>query len=276
MFSVHMGQHMLLSMLAPILLVLGAPITLALRALRPAGHGSPPGPREWLLSAVHSKLARWFTHPLVVVPLFVGSYYVLYFSGLFDWALPLHAAHLAMKVHFLATGLLFFWPLIGVDPSPRAMSPVLRLGVLFASVPFHAFFGVALMSSHEVIGRYFYSGLALPWVPDLLADQRLGGGLAWATGEVPMLIVVVAMVAQWSRIDERAARRDDRRADRDGDADLTAYNAMLRQMAEETSGASAEAPGNAITAVGTGIADSSEGPDANSEVAGGGEAAGRS
>jgi putative copper resistance protein D len=266
MFSVHMGQHMLLSMLAPILLVLGAPITLALRTLPSAGRDGPPGPREWLLRGIHSKPARWFTHPLVVVPLFVGSYYVLYFSGLFEWALPIHVAHLAMKVHFLATGLLFFWPLIGVDPSPRAMSPVLRLGVLFASVPFHAFFGVALMSSHEVIGRYFYSGLRLPWVPDLLADQRLGGGLAWATGEVPMLIVVVAMVAQWSRIDERAARRGDRRADRDGDADLTAYNAMLRQMAGETTDAPAAAPANVAAPIRTAVAGTEDESGANSDA----------
>jgi putative copper resistance protein D len=173
-----------------------------------------------------------------------------------------------MKVHFLATGLLFFWPLIGVDPSPRAMSPVLRLGVLFASVPFHAFFGVALMSSHEVIGRYFYSGLALPWVPDLLADQRLGGGLAWATGEVPMLIVVVAMVAQWSRIDERAARRGDRRADRDGDADLTAYNAMLRRMAGESSGGIAGTGGDTPAPIRGGASDSDMDSDAGSPVAG--------
>ncbi|MBA2324359.1 MAG: bifunctional copper resistance protein CopD/cytochrome c oxidase assembly protein [Pseudonocardiales bacterium] len=230
MFSVHMGQHMLLSMLAPILLVLGAPITMALRTLPAAGRDAPPGLREWLLRALHSAPARWLTHPLVVAPLFVGSYYVLYFSGLFEDSLPWHPAHLMMKVHFLATGVLFFWPLIGVDPSPRAMPPVLRLGVLFASVPFHAFFGVALMSSHEVIGRYFYSGLRLSWVPDLLADQRLGGGLAWATGELPMLVVVIALVAQWARTDERLARRADRQADRDGDADLAAYNAMLRQL----------------------------------------------
>jgi putative copper resistance protein D len=236
MFSVHMGQHMLLSMLAPILLVLGAPVTCALRALPAAGRDAPPGPREWLLTAVHSAAARWFTQPLVAAPLFVGSYYVLYFSGLFADALPWHPAHLLMKVHFLITGVLFFWPLIGVDPSPRAMSPVLRLGVLFASIPFHAFFGVALMGSREAIGRLFYSGLKLPWVPDLLVDQRLGGGLAWATGELPMLLVVIALVVQWSRTDERQARRDDRRADRDGDVDLNAYNAMLRQLAGADSG----------------------------------------
>jgi cytochrome c oxidase assembly factor CtaG/putative copper export protein len=231
MFSVHMAEHMLLSMLVPILLVLGAPVTLALRALRPAGHARPPGPREWLLAAVHSPPARWLTHPLVSLPLFVGSYYALYFSGLFDAALPQHWAHVLMNTHFLLTGLLFFWPLIGIDPAPRRLPPAARLGVLFASVPFHAFFGVALMSSATVIGADFYRALALPWVPDPLRDQQLGGGLAWASGELPLLLVLVALLVQWSRQDERSARRDDRRADADGDADLAAYNMMLRRLA---------------------------------------------
>ncbi|MBW0093453.1 bifunctional copper resistance protein CopD/cytochrome c oxidase assembly protein [Pseudonocardia sp. KRD-184] len=234
MFSVHMGEHMILSMLVPILLVLGAPVTLALRTLPSGGRHGPPGPREWLLAAVHSPPSRWLTHPLVALPLFVGSYYALYFSGIFPAALPEHGAHLLMNLHFLVVGTLFFWPIIGIDPSPRRLPPVARLAVVFASVPFHAFFGVALMSSATVIGGDFYRALALPWVPDLLQDQRLGGGLAWASGELPLLLVVIALLIQWSRHDERSARRDDRRAEHDGDADLRAYNAMLHRLATET------------------------------------------
>ena len=233
MFSVHMAQHMILSMLVPILLVLGAPVTLALRALPPAQRGGPPGAREWLLAGVHSPAARWLTHPLITLPLFVGSYYALYFSGLFAAALPEHWAHLLMNVHFLTVGWLFFWPLVGIDPSPRRLPAAARLGVVFASVPFHAFFGVALMSFNVALGGDFYRQLALPWLPDPLADQKLGGGLAWASGEVPLLLVVIALLIQWSRQDERSARRDDRRADADGDADLKAYNAMLRRLATE-------------------------------------------
>ena len=231
MFSVHMAEHMILSMLVPILLVLGAPVTLALRALPPAGRAGSPGPREWLLAAVHSPWARFFTHPLVALPVFVGSYYVLYFSGLFAAALPVHGAHVFMNLHFLASGLLFFWTLIGIDPAPRRLPPAARLGVLFASVPFHAFFGVALMGAGTVIGGAFYRALALPWVTDPLRDQQAGGGLAWASGELPLLLVVIVLLVQWSRQDERSARRDDRRADADGDADLVAYNAMLRHLA---------------------------------------------
>ncbi len=231
MFSVHMGEHMLLAMLVPILLVLGAPITLALRTLPAAGRTGPPGVREWVLAGVHSPVARWLSHPIVTLPLFVGSYYALYFSGLFSVALNEHWAHILMNLHFLMVGGLFFWPIIGVDPAPRRLPPAARLGIVFASVPFHAFFGVALMSSQTVIGSDFYRTLSLPWVTDLLRDQHLGGGLAWATGELPLLLVVIALLVQWSRQDERSARRDDRRADADGDADLGAYNAMLRRLA---------------------------------------------
>jgi hypothetical protein len=126
---------------------------------------------------------------------------------------------------------LFFWPIVGVDPAPRRLPPAARMGIVFASVPFHAFFGVALMSANTAIGGDFYRSLALPWVPDVLRDQQLGGGLAWAAGELPLLLVVFALLVQWSRQDERSARRDDRRADADGDAELTAYNAMLRRLA---------------------------------------------
>ena len=231
MFSVHMGQHMILGMLVPILLVLGAPVTLALRAIPAAGRDRPPGPREWLLAAVHSAPARWLSHPLVTLPLFVGSYYALYFSGLFGAMLSEHWAHELMFLHFLVIGLLFFWPLVGVDPSPRRLPPAVRLGVVFASVPFHAFFGVTLMSENTVIGGSFYRALALPWVPEPLVDQRLGGGLAWASGELPLIIVVVALLVQWSRQDERSARRADRKADADDDAELRAYNAMLHRLA---------------------------------------------
>jgi cytochrome c oxidase assembly factor CtaG/putative copper export protein len=232
MFSVHMGSHMILNMLAPILLVLGGPVTLALRALPAAGRDDPPGPREWVLAMVHSPVARVLTHPVVALVLFVGSFYALYFSGLFDTALNYHWAHLAMNAHFLLVGYVFYWPIIGVDPAPRRLPPLGRLGLLLASMPFHAFFGVILMSRQTVIGDTFYRSLALPWVTDLLSDQRLGGGIAWAAGEVPLIIVVIALLAQWARADERQARRSDRRAETRGDTELAAYNEMLRQLAE--------------------------------------------
>jgi len=233
MFSVHMGSHMLLSMIAPVLFVLGGPVTLALRALPVAGRDGPPGPREWLLAAVHSPVARLLTHPVVALLLFVGSFYVLYFSGLFDAALNYHWAHLLMNAHFLLAGYVFYWPVIGVDQAPRRLPHFGRLGLMFAAMPFHAFFGVILMSKQTVIGENFYRGLHLPWVTDLLSDQRLGGGIAWASGEVPVLLVLIALLVQWARADDREAKRKDRREAVSGDQELAAYNAMLKQLADQ-------------------------------------------
>ncbi|MFL6123816.1 cytochrome c oxidase assembly protein [Actinophytocola sp.] len=234
MFSVHMETHMMLSMLAPVLLVLGGPVTLALRALPVAGRDGVSGPREWLLALVRSPLSRFLTNPIVALVLFVGSFYLLYFSGLFDWALDKHWAHLLMNAHFLLVGYVFYWPVIGIDPSPRRLPHIARLGMVFASLPFHAFFGVILMGMQTVIGEQFYQRLALPWTADLLSDQRLGGGIAWAAGELPLLIVVVALLVQWARADDREARRLDRRADTDGDEDREAYNAMLKKLSDQT------------------------------------------
>lgn len=231
MFSMHMAAHMLLSMLVPVLLVLGAPVTLALRALPAAGRDDPPGPREWLLAALHSRVSRFLTHPIVATVIFVAGFYGLYFGGIFDAAAGSHAAHVAMNVHFLLSGYLFYWVVIGVDPTPRPLPPLGKLGMVFASLPLHAFFGVLLMGTKQVLAGSFYESLKLYWHTDLLGDQRLGGGIAWAAGEVPLVLVMLALLIQWTRSDRRDAKRLDRAADRDDDADLTAYNAMLAEMA---------------------------------------------
>ena len=231
MFSMHMVAHMGLSMLVPILLVLGAPVSLALRALPAAGRDDPPGMREWILAALHSRLSRLLTNPVVATVLFVAGFYGLYFSSLFDTTVSSHAGHMAMNLHFLISGYLFYWVVIGVDPTPRPIPPLAKVGVVFASLPLHAFFGVELMGTRTVLGAAYYRSLGLPWHTDLLGDQRLGGGIAWAAGEMPLVIVMIALLVQWARSDERTARRLDRAAERNDDAELTAYNAMLAQLA---------------------------------------------
>ena len=236
MFSMHMAAHMLLSMLVPVLLVLGAPVTLALRALPAASRDDPPGPREWLLAALHSPVSRFLTNPIVATVLFVAGFYGLYFGGLFDLAAGSHAAHLAMNLHFLLSGYLFYWVVIGVDPTPRPLPPLAKLAVVFASLPLHAFFGVVLMGTKEPLAGSFYRSLKLYWHTDLIGDQRLGGGIAWAAGEIPLVLVLIALLVQWRRSDKRMETRLDRAADRDDDADLTAYNAMLAEMARRDAG----------------------------------------
>ncbi|GAC69073.1 cytochrome c oxidase assembly protein [Gordonia soli] len=230
MFSIHMISHMMMSMLVPVLLVMGGPVTLALRALSPAGRGNPPGPREWIQSAIHSPVSRFLTHPAIAAVLFVGSFYVLYLGGLFDSVIQYHAAHIVMNLHFLLSGYLFYWIVIGIDPAPRQVSPVAKLGIVWGSLPFHAFFGVALMMTSAVIAETYYRNLHLPWNYSLFDDQRVGGGIAWAAGEVPLVIIMLALLIQWRKQDMKQARRFDRRADRDHDADLENYNEMLRSL----------------------------------------------
>jgi cytochrome c oxidase assembly factor CtaG/putative copper export protein len=243
MFSMHMSAHMLLSMLVPILLVLGGPTTLALRALPVAGKGNPPGPREWLMAGLHSGWSRFFTHPVVATAVFVAGFYALYFGGIFDAAVSHHGAHVLMNLHFLMSGYLFYWVVIGIDPTPRAVPALGKIGMVFASIPLHAFFGVMLMGTSAVLGERFYRSLQLPWHTDLVGDQHLGGSIAWAAGEIPLVVVMMALLIQWQRSDRRTATRLDRAADRDHDADMAAYNAMLAELARrDSSGGPAPGP----------------------------------
>ena len=233
-FSIHMIAHMMLGMIAPIMLVLGAPITLALRTLPAAGRNNPPGLREAIVSVVHGRVAKFVTHPLIVFPLFVGSFYAIYFTSLFDVVIDSHFGHLLMGVHFLVVGYLYYWVIIGIDPGPRRVQPMVKLAMLLAALPFHAFFGLALMNSNTLLGSSYYHGLALPWVGDLIGDQRLGGSIAWGATELPIIIVMIALLAQWAKADDRENRRTDRRKDTHGDEELEAYNNMLAGMAAQS------------------------------------------
>ncbi|WP_228979078.1 cytochrome c oxidase assembly protein [Streptomyces sp. DH12] len=229
MFSVHMVQHMVISMLSPILLLLGAPVTLALRALPVAGRGRGKGPRELLLWLLHSRYMRVITHPAFTIPLFIASLYALYFTPVFDFLMGSTAGHIAMMVHFLAVGVVFFWPIMGVDPGPHRPGYVMRMLELFAGMPFHAFFGIALMMGSEpMVGTYANPPASLGI--DALADQNAAGGIAWAFSEIPSVVVLVALLYQWYRSEQRVAKRADRAADRDGDKELVAYNAYLASL----------------------------------------------
>ena len=230
-FSWHMTLHMIEAMVVPIFLVLGAPVTLALRTLRPR-HDGTLGPRELVLGLVHSRFMAVLGNPVFAAAFFFMSLVVFYWTGLFELALTTHTGHLLMTAHFLITGYLFAWVLVGVDPGPKRWSPALRLMVLFATIAFHAFFGVAMITGTAILGGDFFESIAIPWVPDRLADQRLGGGVAWAIGELPALVLALIVAMQWFSSDRAESVRADRRADRDGDAELTAYNERLARLAE--------------------------------------------
>jgi putative membrane protein len=229
MFSVHMVQHMVISMLSPILLLLGAPVTLALRALPVASRRGSKGPRELLLALLHSHYMRIVTHPVFTIPLFIASLYALYFTPLFDFLMESKPGHVAMMVHFLAVGLVFFWPIMGVDPGPHRPGYVMRMLELFAGMPFHAFFGIALMMASEPMIKAYENPPASLGI-DALSDQNAAGGIAWAFSEIPSVLVLIALVFQWYRSEQRQAKRLDRAADRDGDKELAAYNAYLASL----------------------------------------------
>ncbi|MGW3144485.1 cytochrome c oxidase assembly protein [Streptomyces sp. NPDC001177] len=228
MFSVHMVQHMVISMLSPILILLGAPVTLALRALPVAGRGRK-GPRELQLALLHSRYMRVVTHPGFTIPMFIASLYALYFTPLFDFLMGSKAGHIAMMVHFLAVGVAFFWPIIGVDPGPHRPGHLMRMLELFAGMPFHAFFGIALMMASTPMVETFKNPPASLGI-EALSDQSAAGGIAWAFSEIPSVLVLIALLFQWYSSEQRQAKRKDRAADRDGDKELEAYNAYLASL----------------------------------------------
>jgi putative copper resistance protein D len=243
LFSVHMAQHMVLSMLVPILLVGGAPVTLALRTLRRPGDADVRGAREWLLIVLHSRVMKVLTHPVVVLCLYVGSLYGLYFSPLLGFLMRYHLGHLAMLTHFVVTGYLLFWVIIGIDPGRRRLPPHVSVLLHFAAMIFHAFFGVILLQSQTVIAPDWYDSVHPPWAASLLADQHLGAGIAWAFGEIPAAVVFAILVLRWIRTDEREQVRIDRAADRaeatGEDDELARYNAFLAAAAAQAKQSSA-------------------------------------
>lgn len=235
-FSYHMIAHMFLGMIAPIGIVLGAPITLALRTLPQGRRIDERGIRGTLIAVLHSKFAGIYTNPIVVLAIFDGSLFALYFTSLFGSMMQSHVGHLFMNLHFILAGILFFHVLIGIDPNPRRVPHLVRIVILFAAMSIHAFFSVALMSASTLLDKGYYASLQTPWLTDLLADQRIGGAVGWAMGEIPILLALVATFIQWMRDDSREALRIDRKVARQGALgvpdDLENYNRYLTQLSE--------------------------------------------
>ncbi len=231
LFSMHMVGHMLLTMAIPVLLVAGAPVTLAARAIRKRDDGTRGG-REWILWAAHSPVARILTNPFVAAGLFIGSLWVFYYTDLFRWSLYDHLGHQWMIAHFLITGYLFVLSLVGVDPVPYRLPYAGRLLLLIGIMAMHAFFGIAIMVQSGLIVAEWFGAMGRTWGASPLEDQYTGGGIAWSIGEIPTLILAITVAIQWSRSDDRETKRRDRHADRMGETELQQYNAHLQQLAE--------------------------------------------
>lgn len=229
LFSVHMVGHMVLSMLVPVLLVPGAPVTLLARAQKPRTDDTR-GLREWVLWAVHTPFAWFVSNPIFAALNFALSLVIFYYTPLFRWSTEEHIGHQWMLVHFLITGYLFVQAIIGVDPQPHKTNFPVKLMVLIGTMAFHAFFGLGLMNEQSLLLADWFGAMGRPWGPDPLADQAIGGAFAWGVGEIPTIIITLIAVTQWSRSDARERKRLDRASDRTFNQDVTDYNDMFEKL----------------------------------------------
>lgn len=211
LFSLHVVQHLTIGMVAPVFLVLGAPMTLALQA-------SHRRAQERWLRALRSRPVAVVTHPLTVWVLFGGTLVVLYLTGLYELSLRDNWVHLLVHAHFLVVGCLFMAYVIGIDPMPRSLGYGARLLFVAVVLPFHAFLGVALLGTNTVLARDWYAQVSRPWLADPLSDQRLGAGILWGFGELFGLAALAIVLYQWMRHDEREAARLDRRLEAEAGA----------------------------------------------------------
>lgn len=230
LFSMHMIGHMILAMGIPVLLVVGAPVTLLMRAVDKRQDESR-GIREWVLWAVHTKYAQFVSHPLVAAILFASSLVTFYYTPLFAWATNEHIGHMWMVAHFLITGYLFAQALIGIDPGPVRLPYAARLLMLIATMAFHAFFGLSLMSGSGLLLADWYGAMGRTWGESPIDDQHTGGAIAWGIGEIPTALLTIIVSVQWFKSDSRDAKRLDRASDRTGNKDVEDYNEMLAKLA---------------------------------------------
>lgn len=235
LFSMHMVQHMTIATAVPTFLVLGAPVTLALRTTKRRTDDSY-GPREWLLRLVHSLPAQLLGHPLVAAGMFIVSMVAFYYGSFFERSLESHTVHLVMVVHFLLSGYLFASCIIGADPGVERPAYPFRALLVMVTFGFHALFSVSLMASSTVLAEDWFRALGRDWGKSLSDDQYLGASLGWALGEYPLAFMAVALLVSWVRADQRERRRFDRSEDRNGRA-TASYNDYLARLGGGTSAA---------------------------------------
>lgn len=210
LLSVHMVQHMALSMVVPLVLALGAPVTLALRTLPGSG-------RRVLLAVLSSRVVKVLSAAPVAFALFALSPWVLYFSGWYPATLDNLYIHEVTHLHIVATGALFFWPMVGIDPVPGRVSYPARMLLVVLTLPFHAFLGLTIMGQTDLIGADHYlalrDGPMGEWLQSAAADQELAGGILWGSGDLVGIGIFVVLFAQWVRASMKEAAREDRRLD---------------------------------------------------------------
>jgi cytochrome c oxidase assembly factor CtaG len=205
LLSVHMVQHLLLAMVAPPLLALGAPITLLLRIV------SPRARQRVILPVLHSRVVRVIASPLVAWPVFAIAMWLTHFSPLYNAALEDPTLHVGEHMVYLAAGLLFWWPVVAADPSPRRLGWGGRLAYVVLQMPVNAAVGLAIYFAPTVLYPH-YATNGRSWGPDPFTDQQIGGVLMWGAGDLLLLLAFTALVAAWMHADARRSRRSDARS----------------------------------------------------------------
>jgi cytochrome c oxidase assembly factor CtaG len=204
-FSTHMAQHLLLTIPAPILMALGAPATLALRALRPTA-------ARRLASALRSPPVTILARPAVGFAVFVGVGFAVHFTPLFDMALRSQAWHAAEHALWVTAALVYWWPIVGVDPTPHPMSYPARLLSLTLAMPATSFLALAIYGASQPLYPT-YAALAAPWGPAALSSQRDAAVMMWLLGNLAMVVAMLCVAAAWKRADDRRQEREDARLD---------------------------------------------------------------
>ena len=205
-FTVHMAQHLLLTLLAPPLLALGAPITLALRA------GSP-AVRRWVTASLRSPVAAFFANPIVGWTVFVGVPVFVHASPLFDEALRSTPWHAVEHGLWLTAALIYWWPIVGVDPNPHPVRWPVRMLSLFLAMPAMSFLALGIYAG-DVPLYPTYATLPAPWGPAALGDQRDAAVMMWLVGNLALVLAILLVAAAWKRDEDARQRRVEEREDR--------------------------------------------------------------
>jgi putative copper resistance protein D len=204
-FSVHMLQHLLLTLVVPPLLALAAPISLAFASL-------PPDAARTLAKALRSPLARLLANPVVGWALFVGVPIAVHASRLFDAALTSTGWHAFEHALWVGAALVYWWPIVGADPSPHPVSYGARMLSLLLAMPAMSFLALAIYTADTPLYAT-YASLPAPWGPDALADQRDAAVLMWIAGNLALVVAMLLVAASWKRHDDEVQRRLEARED---------------------------------------------------------------
>ena len=189
--TAHMVQHLLLTSVAAPLIAFGRPLTLALRS------GIA---RRRLVRATRSPVVSVVTHPLFAWVAFVGAMYAVHLGPLYEAALRSSAWHAAEHSLFLGTALLFWLPVVGETPAPRALSHGARLLYLALAMPAEGFLALALYSADRVLYPSYVG-------PGALTDQRAAAALLWIAGDLVFVVALILVALAWKRDDEARQRR---------------------------------------------------------------------